>query len=111
MMILAALNVPAQRFQAMVGNGYGEQKGHGDLTYRFLELRWLPFLRNEQECKLGFFGNLTQVSSKIDGYVFNSLEKTIGLTLEYCPSSYSYYTDVYSWINVGYKFSEDSGGI
>ncbi|MFA5163320.1 MAG: hypothetical protein WC441_02200 [Patescibacteria group bacterium] len=108
---LVGTTVFAQRFQALVGNGYGERKGHGDLTFRFGEGRWLPFIEEGRECKFGFFFNATQVSSGFDDYVYQAEELTPGLSLEYCPTSAAYLTEIYSWFNLGYKFSSDQGGI
>lgn len=107
-LLASAFSVSAQRFQAIVGNGYGEIPGKGDLSYRFGEIRWLPFIEDGRETKFGFFLNGTQVSSKFSGFIFQGQEITPGLSLEYCPTS-SYITDVYSWFNIGYKLSEDEG--
>lgn len=108
-MIAITFTATAQRFQAIIGNGYGEQKGHGDLTYRFGELRWLPLPVEDRKVKFGFFANGTQVSSEINHYVYQGQEATLGLTLEYCPDRKYSLTDIYSWFNLGYKFSKDKG--
>lgn len=111
LLCLVGTSVFAQRFQAIVGNGYGELKDRGDLTYRFGELRWLPMIEDGHECKFGLFFNGTQVSSGFDNYIYQAEEITPGISLEYCPTSAAYLTEIYSWFNLGYKFSRDQGGI
>lgn len=113
--VLGALSASTQnkseRIQVSALNGYGEIPGHGDLTWRSLQIRY-PFIgSDERRCHFGFMAGGTQVISKIYDYVYKGEELAFGLTFEFCPNQGASNYSTYSWINTGYKISSDFGGI
>lgn len=97
------------RFNVDLGTSYLERASHGDGGSRFGGASWLPLFSDEQEVKAGLYAIYGDMSSKMDGYVYEAQEITIGTAWVWCPINYSYDKYLVGWFSPGYKFSKDNG--
>lgn len=107
----AQIESPLTNFGLYAGNIYFWNQ-HGDGTARWAEARLLFGRGNDYRLlSIGGFVNYNEVGSKIDTFLYHDVEWAGGLAMNFGSQYWMDYNEVWGWLNVGLKFTNDHGAI